>query len=255
MPLSFPINATTGQLYSSGSSAVYRWDGDSWVVEQPETRSILSSSYSITSSYALGTAPKSGFLWTAQMGNPSIVGAVMGGTATYLNANQGVRLTQNTGGQYGYINFNAVGFDFNKDFRISVATYAGVVSGGTTTGDGIWIGFGGSSGIDRQANSQNAFSWWSSTFATNAGQWIYFNGAVVANDAGETSATGQWIANTIEARRNTVGSRTLSVFTNGAYRLSYTGNQTLAGSWITIGGSTGAAWADHYVRYICFEYI
>jgi hypothetical protein len=42
---------------------------------------------------------------------------------------------------------------------------------------------------------------------------------------------------------------------NGNYKISYTGTQPFGGTWITIGASTGGAWAEHYVRYICVEYI
>lgn len=51
MPLSFPSIPIVGQLYSSGSSAVYQYNGSYWETFQPKP--LLSASYSITSSYAV----------------------------------------------------------------------------------------------------------------------------------------------------------------------------------------------------------
>lgn len=41
MPISFPTSPTTGQLYQSGSSAAYTWDGTKWIVSTPPVATAL----------------------------------------------------------------------------------------------------------------------------------------------------------------------------------------------------------------------
>jgi hypothetical protein len=66
MPLSFPTNPTPGQTYSSGSSAVYQWNGQYWDLSSPpvvtteiaiSASSALTSSYALTASYLEGGPP------------------------------------------------------------------------------------------------------------------------------------------------------------------------------------------------------
>jgi hypothetical protein len=51
MALSFPINPTTGQIYSSGSSAIYEWIVETCEVKQPQTSTVFSASLALPSSY------------------------------------------------------------------------------------------------------------------------------------------------------------------------------------------------------------
>jgi hypothetical protein len=250
---SFSQNALSASYFLTSSVTSASFAQTSSVSRLAATASVAGAA--LTASFALTVAPKSGFLWSAPMGTPSVVGGTISGNATYLNSNQGVRLTQAVNGQNGYVNFNASMFDFTKDFRVTIATYAGAVESPLTTGDGIWIAVGGSSANIPRQGFPNAFSWWSSTYNGTPGQYIYYNGLSVINDTTEMGISGSWATNVLESRTNTIGTRTLTAFVNGNYRISYTGTQPFGGTWITIAGSTGAAVADQYVRYICVEYI
>jgi hypothetical protein len=50
MPLNFPTTASIGQIYSSGSSAQYQWNGSYWRLGTPPQASVLTA----TSASALG---------------------------------------------------------------------------------------------------------------------------------------------------------------------------------------------------------
>jgi hypothetical protein len=61
MPLIFPTSPTLGQTYSSGSSAVYQWNGSYWGLRSlPSTISLNASDvdYAITSSYLIPSTGK-----------------------------------------------------------------------------------------------------------------------------------------------------------------------------------------------------
>jgi hypothetical protein len=251
---SFALTANTASYFITSSVTSASFAQTSSVARLAATASVAGAA--LTASFALTVAPKSGFLWAAPMGTPSVVGGNISGTSTYINGSQGVRLTQAVNGQGGFVNFNASMFDFTKDFRVTIATYAGAVESPLTTGDGIWIAVGGSSAnILRQGGGAQAFSWWSSTYNGTPGQYIYYNGNTAIADTAEMGITAQWATNVLESRTNTIGTRTLTAFVNGNYRISYTGTEPFGGTWITIAASTGAAVADQYVRYICVEYI
>jgi hypothetical protein len=58
MALSFPINPTVGQIYQTGSSSEYEFNGSYWTVVQPsaiELISAISASYAETASHALNS--------------------------------------------------------------------------------------------------------------------------------------------------------------------------------------------------------
>jgi hypothetical protein len=59
MALVFPSNPTNGQVYSSGSSAQYQWNGSYWEVVMP--RVLISSSHAITASHLIPSTDE--FLW------------------------------------------------------------------------------------------------------------------------------------------------------------------------------------------------
>jgi hypothetical protein len=250
---SFAQNSLSASYFLTSSVTSASFAQTASVARLAATASVAGAA--LTASFALTVAPKSAFLWAAPMGTPSVIGGNIFGTATYLNANQGVRLTQAVTGQFGTVNFNASTFDFTKDFRVSIATFAGTVTSPAVTGDGVWIGIGGNAtNIARQGQNQ-AFSWWSSTYPGTPGQYIYYNGNTLISDTGELGLTNAWGTNVLESRTNTLGTRTITGIVNGNYRISYTGTEPFGGTWISIGASTGGAWAEHYVRYICVEYI
>ena len=62
MPLVFPNNPTNGQVYSSGSSAQYQYNGSYWEVVMP--RVLISASYAITASHLIPSTDE--FLWADQ---------------------------------------------------------------------------------------------------------------------------------------------------------------------------------------------
>lgn len=54
MALIFPTSASVGQLYQSGSSATYQWNGTYWQISAPTTQTFVtatSASFATTSSY------------------------------------------------------------------------------------------------------------------------------------------------------------------------------------------------------------
>ncbi len=59
MALVFPLNPTIGQVYSSGSSAQYQYNGSYWEIVMP--RVLISSSHAITASHLIPSTDE--FLW------------------------------------------------------------------------------------------------------------------------------------------------------------------------------------------------
>ena len=71
MPLSFPTSPSLNQLYSSGSSAIYQWNGSYWDIQNPTSlvaSNIISSSFAVSSSF---TPSKSGTVLNKKVYNLS----------------------------------------------------------------------------------------------------------------------------------------------------------------------------------------
>ena len=198
------------------------------------------------------------FMWSSPIhGNPAtganlIVTGAMANSATYINAQSGVRLTTTTNAQTGSIRWNVTNFDFTKDFNVRACIYM------SSNADGIWVGCGASdpgTGVNYgSVNGGLAMRLWTYTYnytelfgpaATRIGELQNNNGNLL----------NEWI--TVDTTVRTIGSRRyLHIFTKNALQnaVDVTG-WTPGGNYIYVGASTDSANANHYVNYLDVTYI
>jgi hypothetical protein len=198
------------------------------------------------------------FFWSSPIqGNPQtggnlIVTGVMADSATYIDAQYGVRLTTTTNAQTGSIRWNVTNFDFTKDFNVRTCIYM------SSNADGIWVGFGASdpgAGVNyANANGGLAMRLW--TYIYNYTIMYGANGLPIGQTQNNNgNLVNEWL--TVDTTVRTIGSRKyLHVFAKNALQnaVDVTG-WTPAGNFIYVGASTGAANANHYVNHIEVKYI
>ena len=200
------------------------------------------------------------FFWASgAYGNPStgqLINATFTGTpaASYSGVLDGVTLTTATGGQNGFVNWNVTGFDFTRDFQLSVCFFQG------SGADGIQFGVGGSTTSlgAGTANGGLAFSY--NTYITNLNDQFYVNGASVGNIVAFHSGvtyTNAWMTSLLVVR--TYGtSRIASVYTGNNNSADNSVNVTSwvpGGTYVFVGGRTGATSALHLCNHVNLTYI
>lgn len=194
---------------------------------------------------------------SAANGNPLTgqqLNGTIGGSASYSSALDGVQLTTGGTNQTGYLNWNLPGFDFTKDFQLSVCFFQN--SGG---GDGVFFGVGSSAGTGIFAASGGlAFEYY--TYSGGLNDQFYINGTGVGNVVGFHTGV------TYLARRMTTR---MVVKTFGTSRIAfiYTGSCNSAdnsydvtswnpiGSYIYVGARSGSSTSTQYVNMVSLEYI
>jgi hypothetical protein len=199
------------------------------------------------------------FFWSSPIhGNPAtganlIVTGAMADSATYINAQNGVRLTTTVNAQSGSIRWNVTGFDFTKDFNVRTLMY---MSSGA---DGMWVGFGAGdpgTGINySNGNGGLAMRLW--TYIYNYTEMYGANGARIGQLLNNNNAnlTNEWL--TVDTTVRTIGNRKyFQIFAKNALQnaVDVTG-WTPGGNYIYVGASTGGANANHYVNYVDVKYI
>ena len=200
------------------------------------------------------------FFWASgAYGNPStgqLINATFTGTpaASYSGVLDGVTLTTATNSQSGFVNWNVTGFDFTRDFQLSVCFLQG------SGADGIQFGVGGSTTSlgAGTANGGLAFSY--NTYITNLNDQFYVNGASVGNIVAFHSGvtyTNAWMTSLLVVR--TYGtSRIASVYTGNNNSADNSVNVTSwvpGGTYVFVGGRTGATTAQHLCNHVNLTYI
>ena len=200
------------------------------------------------------------FFWASgAYGNPStgqLINATFTGTpaASYSGVLDGVTLTTATNNQNGQVNWNVTGFDFTRDFQLSVCFFLG------SGADGIQFGVGGSTTSlgAGTANGGLAFSY--NTYITNLNDQFYVNGASVGNIVAFHSGvtyTNAWMTSLLVVR--TYGtSRIASVYTGNNNSADNSVNVTSwvpGGTYVFVGGRTGATSAQHLCNHVNLTYI
>ncbi len=199
------------------------------------------------------------FMWSSTANGNPVTGqqldGVIGGSTVYDNATNGLRLTSTTNNQTGYVSWNLVGFDFTKDFRLSVSFYQ------ASGADGVQFGVGGSSAFTNgmfTVNGALGFSY--NTYTVNQNDNFTINGANTGNTISfhlNVTYTNKYITST------------MIVKTYGTKRVAfvYTGSNNSAdnsldvttwvptGTWIGVSARTGAINANHYTNFVSLEYI
>ena len=180
---------------------------------------------------------------------------VLGGSAAYQNALDGVWLTTATNNQIGTINWNVTGFDFTKDFQLSVCLYQG------TGADGVQFGVGGSSAfglLETTANGGLGFSY--NTYSVNNNDNFRINGVV-------TGITMTFRFNVTYTNRWFTSRMLVRTFGTKRYAFIYTGsNNSLcnsidvttwipAGTFVGVCGRTGGINALHACNFVSLEYL
>ena len=214
---------------------------------------------SLVFSLSLGTNPYRLYWSSTANGNPIAgqqINATFTGTpgASYSGVLDGVTLTTATNSQSGFVNWNVTGFDFTRDFQLSVCFFQG------SGADGIQFGVGGSTTSlgAGTANGGLAFSY--NTYITNLNDQFYVNGASVGNIVAFHSGvtyTNAWMTSLLVVR--TYGtSRIASVYTGNNNSADNSVNVTSwvpGGTYVFVGGRTGATTAQHLCNHVNLTYI
>jgi hypothetical protein len=190
MALIFPSNPTQGQLYTSGSSATYEFNGGFWKVVAPSDITVIasvsasyaltgstsnhslfaeSSSYTVTSSISVSAS----FAESSSISNTTLYSkgryaywapyvstdpSGMGATFTAANGinwgENGWQLTTTASdGQNARINWTSNNIDWTKDFKAEVVYFCGRWNTLPPTGDGFSLYMGsGNANVDTYAN-------------------------------------------------------------------------------------------------------
>lgn len=196
------------------------------------------------------------FFWASgAYGDPTTgqqINGVLGGNAAYNSVLVGIYLTTATNGQLGYVNWNVAGFDFTKDFMLSVCMYQG------GSADGISICAGGSAAFTsvNTANGGIAFEYRTNTsddrFFING----TFTGNLVAFHTGITYV-GVWMTSRLVVR--TFGTKRFAmVFTGNDNSMDNSIDVTSwspGGSYIGVIGRTGALNGAHACNAVYLSYL
>ena len=199
------------------------------------------------------------FFWASgAYGNPStgqLINATFTGTpaASYSGVLDGVTLTTATNNQNGQVNWNVTGFDFTRDFQLSVCFFQG------SGADGVSFGVGGSSTFSGNTGTVNGGLCAQYNTFTNNDQFS-INGAAVGNLVGFHSGityTNVWMTSRLIVR--TFGTKRYAMLLTGndnpmdnSYEVT---SWTPGGTWIFVGGRTGAANAAHYCNAVYLSYL
>lgn len=213
---------------------------------------------SLVFSLSLGTNPYRLYWSSPANGNPTagqLINASLTGNAVYTNVLDGVTLTTATTSQAGQVNWNVAGFDFTRDFQLSVCMFQG------SGADGISFGVGGSSTFTNGASTVNGgLCFQYNTFSSNLNDTFYINGSTTGNTVAFHS--GVTYTNTWMTTRMVV-----QTYGTARYATIYTGNNSSAdnsvvvtswvpgGTFIFVGGRTGLSSAQHFCNHVNLKYI
>ena len=195
--------------------------------------------------------PANGDPRSSQTYNGAFAGdATITGVAIY----DGVRLTSANNNLTGSVNWNVTGFDFSRDFALRVYFYQ------NNSADGIFIGFGGSSAILNLNTANNAVVFAYNTYGNNLNTQFYKNGVAQGTALTFRSGvtyTGAWMTTTIEHR--TYGAKKILTVYHGSNSVMENAIEstafTFGGSYLAVGGRTGAANGTHHVNGVTLEYL
>lgn len=187
---------------------------------------------------------------TGQLINATFTGAPV---ASYSGVLDGVTLTTATNSQNGQVNWNVTGFDFTRDFELSVCFYQG------SGADGVSFGVGGSSTFTGGAGTVNGGLCAQYNTFTNNDQFS-INGASVGNIVAFHSGityTNVWMTSKLIVR--TFGTKRYAMLLTGndnpmdnSYEVT---SWTPGGTWIFVGGRTGGSNATHLCNAVYLSYL
>ena len=196
------------------------------------------------------------FFWASgAYGDPTTgqqVSGVIGGNASYVGVLDGVQLTSATNGQLGYVNWDVTGFDFTKDFELSVCMYQG------GSADGVSFGVGGSGAFTSAGTVNGGLLF---EYRTNTSDdRFYLNGTAVGNTISFHSGityTNTWMTSRLVVR--TFGTKRIAmVFTGNDNSVDNSIDVTSwvpAGTWIGAVGRTGALNGVHLCNAVFLSYL
>ena len=191
-------------------------------------------------------------------GDPTTVGpnpipAVAAGLTgvTYLDANQGVRLTIDSVNQEGILNWDVTGFDFTRDFVLKVSMNQGGA-------DGVYFGFGGSSaltGIGSLNNGSICFAY--NTFTDDS--TFYVNGVGASTIPFKANSFYDGIPYTSQLIVRRSGNKRYATLYHGYLNLCENAIEisswAAAGTWVYVGARCGLSTSIQTVNNVVLDYL
>ena len=215
---------------------------------------------SLVFSLSSSTKPYYLYWYAAVNGNPTTgqqINAILSGSnpPSYKDALDGMTLTAALANQNGQVNWNVTGFDFTRDFQLSVCFYQ------NSNADGVQFGVGGSSTFGNGAGSVNGglvFQY--NTYSVNLNDTFFINGSavgtLVAFHTGVTY-TNAWMTSRLVVK----------TYGTSRYATVYTGSNSSAdnaiditswvpgGTYVFVGARCGTSFGSHFCNHINLRYI
>ena len=206
-----------------------------------------------------------GFAWNANQSSPisgqTINGVLSGTTPAYYDGIVLGLVFTVTGvavSRSGFVNWNIVGFDFTRNFRLLVSYYM------STGSDGIQYGFGGSGPFSGTATANggilNCYS--TGTFSPSTSCTFYRNGVLVSPPGGNNTGVtylNKWTTDIIEVRW--VGPKRIGTLYHSSDNWQNAIDLTTwvpGGTYIYVGATTNTTLApssDQNCKAVSLEYI
>jgi len=267
----FTASYITGSLFTnSNSAATASFAQTASYIVTAQTASFVTGSnvIGIVSSASLAAGiPTAGMVWNAVGGTPTGYGGSILGNAAFQDNDAGVKLTPNSVGQTGTVNWNLTGsnaFDFTKDFRASFATYYQGTAGAASAGDGHYFYFGGNKTTLKSYGDVDAsLTLRYEPYIDGSGSYAYVNGSQVAFNRffymGVGSISNSWVNWIIEVKTVPVLAKRFATFYYNSelwplLQVDVT-SWTPGGKTFGVGAWTGAAFANQWCKSAKLQYI